>query len=193
MGEGNHGMVDPVGDFSGDLFGVVVFKRHHDFGSFFAEFFEDFVISGGEELGGVGAFGGTVAAIADNFKDLGEGIGGRGLDLAVNLVETASFSRVAGNIADLLDPDEQAVAIAVVAKRSHFLQVTGGGAFMPEFLARPTPVPAFSGFEGFLQGVSVHPGHHQNGTVEVVLGDRRDESLVVITNAIEGNRLLHGS
>lgn len=89
-------------------------------------------------------------------------------------METASFAGVTGDIADLLDTQQKRVAVAIVADRSHFLDMAGGRAFVPEFFSRSTPVPRFPGRQGFLQGFPIHPRHHQDGSIEIILRDRGD-------------------
>jgi hypothetical protein len=175
VGQGHEGVVDQVSGFSGDLVGGIVFAGHHHFRRLFADFFEDLVVAARQEFAGVGVGVGVVAAIADYPKHLGEGVRrGSGL-AAVELVEATAFSGVAGNVAELFDGDQEGITVTVIADGLDLLGVARGFALVPEGGARSTPKPGLATVQGFLQGLRVHPGHHQDGAVEVVLDNSRDE------------------
>jgi hypothetical protein len=65
---------------------------------------------------------------------------------------------VAGDAADLLDDQQQAVVVAVQADFAHLLHVAGCLALLPQFTARTRPVYGKAGFRRLRQGFAVHPG-----------------------------------
>ncbi len=186
VGQGDQGVIDQVRRLPSNLIRGIILAGHHDFSGLFADLFKDLVIPAGEEFAGVRVGVGIVAAIADYPKDLGNRIC-RGRRFApINLVEAAPFAGVAGNVADLFHGDQECIAVAVVAQGLDLLGVARGFALVPEGGARSAPKPSLPSIQGFLQGLGVHPGHHQDGAVEVVLDDRWDESLVVVLDLVNG-------
>ena len=68
MGHGDLQMKNDVSGFASNLFCVVVFTGHHEFGAFFANFFENAVVSALQQFVGVTAFFGMVMAILNRSK-----------------------------------------------------------------------------------------------------------------------------
>lgn len=99
-------------------------------------------------------------------------------------VEAAASAGVAGHIAGLLNRDQNDICIAVVADAFHFLSVATGGALVPKLFARTAPVMDLTAAQGEVDGVPVHPGHHQHGTIQPVLGDCRDQARIIETELI---------
>ena len=81
--------------------------------------------------------------------------------------------------ADLVDPHEQRVAVAVERDRPHPLDVAGGVALAPVLLpaARPEGHPALG--QGAAQRLVVHPAEHEHLAGVVLLDDRGDEPVRV--------------
>ena len=80
------------------------------------------------------------------------------------LEEAAEVSGVAG-AADLLDLEQKHVTITVCEPASDSLLVTAGFTLEPEFLLRAAPIVHEARLEGFLEGLAVHPGEHQDAAV----------------------------
>lgn len=84
---------------------------------------------------------------------------------------------MAGGIANLVDFQQQSVSIAVEIGGFEFLHISAFLTLAPEFFSAAAVVADASGAEGFLPGVFVHPGHHQNITRFRVLSDSGDEGI----------------
>jgi hypothetical protein len=89
--------------------------------------------------------------------------------------EAGAGAGVAGR-PDLLDPDQQGVAVAVGGDGADVLDVAGGVALAPVLAAGTAPEPGAAAGQGAPDGLGVHPGDHQDGPVLVVLDDRRDQA-----------------
>ena len=88
----------------------------------------------GQQLGGVGAVGSLAGARGDRALQRREHlVGSRGLELAA--VKAGALAGVTGR-AGRLHQRQQRVPVAVVADRPHRLGVAGGGALVPQLLAR---------------------------------------------------------
>jgi len=74
-------------------------------------------------------------------------------------VKTASTPRVTRR-PDLIYLQKQTIAVAINAKIYQFLRMAAGGAFNPEFLARPRPIGNTAGGQRARNGLCVHPSHH---------------------------------
>ena len=107
----------------------------------------------------------------------------RGTLVAV-FIEAAASAGVASHITGLFDRDQNHIRITVVTDASHFLGVAAGGAFVPKLFARAAPVMDLTAAQGEVDGVPVHPGHHQHGTIQPVLGDRGDQARIIETELI---------
>jgi hypothetical protein len=88
--------------------------------------------------------------------------------------------------ADLVDADQQGVAVAVGGDRADVLDVPGGVALAPVLPTRPAPEPGPPGGEGAAHRLGVHPGDHQHGAVGVVLDHRGQEPGGVECEARDG-------
>jgi hypothetical protein len=86
---------------------------------------------------------------------------------------------MAGTAARLLNGEQQHVGIAVVAQALEGLDLAAGGALVPELLAGAAPVVHLAGGDRALDRLPVHPGHHQHGAIEPVLGHRRNQAGLV--------------
>ena len=64
--------------------------------------------------------------------------------------------------ANLLDLDEQGVAVAIERDVFDGLGVAAFLAFHPEFLAGAAPEVGFAGGDGFFERSAIHPRHHQD-------------------------------
>jgi hypothetical protein len=60
VGEEDEEVVEEVGRFFDEALVALAFGGEDEFDGFFADFFDDFVFAGGEEVGGVGVGGGLV-------------------------------------------------------------------------------------------------------------------------------------
>src|SRR5580704_16724277 len=87
-------------------------------------------------------------------------------------VEAGPVAGVAGG-ADLVDLDDQGVAVAVQRDRLNPLVVPGRVSLDPVLLAAARPVGAPAGGERAMQRLVVHPAEHQHLTGVVLLGDGR--------------------
>jgi hypothetical protein len=99
--------------------------------------------------------------------------------LAVTLMgrtEKAGFVTFVAGSTNLFDLNEDRVSIAIKCDVFDGLRVTAGFPFHPEFLARTAPKMGFSGGDRFLQGHSVHPGHHENAASRLFLNNGGDQS-----------------
>ena len=110
-----------------------------------------------------------------------EGGGGAGDDFAV---EAGAAVGVAGAGAFLVNVEDDRVLVAVGADFADGLGVSGGGAFVPDFLAAPRVVNGLADFEGHAEGFGIHPGEHEgflglsidgHGGEEAVGVELRDE------------------
>jgi len=79
--------------------------------------------------------------------------------------------------ADLLDLDQQRIAVAIKSDVFHGLGMSAGLAFHPELLARTAPEMSLAGLQGFLQRGLVHPSHHQDAPGVLLLDDRRNQAV----------------
>jgi len=92
--------------------------------------------------------------------------------------ETGLVTFVAGG-ADLLDLDEQRVAIAIERNVFDGLGVAAFLAFHPEFLTGAAPKMRFARGNGFFERSAIHPRHHQDATGAGFLHDGGNEALGV--------------
>ena len=92
--------------------------------------------------------------------------------------EARAGAGVAGAAPVLDDGEQQHVAVAVVVRRLHLLDVAAGVALAPHLLAAAAPVDHPPLVERHAQRVGVHPRQHQHGAVDV-LGDRRHQPVGV--------------
>ena len=112
MGHGDLQMKNDVSGFTRNVISVVVFTGHHEFGAFFADFFQNAVVSFLQQFVGVTAFLGIVLAILNRPEQFGAGIArwGEGLRPTVAalirfLKETAARACVTGNITGLVNAE----------------------------------------------------------------------------------------
>lgn len=77
---------------------------------------------------------------------------------------------------ELFDLDQHHVAVAIGEDRFHKLKVPAGFAFQ----RKPSPAAAvgvnFSGLDRLVERFAVHPGHHENLAVGVVLHDQGNQA-----------------
>ena len=81
--------------------------------------------------------------------------------------------------AGLLDGEQQHIGIAVVAKAAQLLKLAAGGTLMPQLLAGAAPVVHLTRGQGALNRLGVHPGHHQHGAIQPVLGHGGNQACLV--------------
>lgn len=103
-------------------------------------------------------------------------IGSRFLDVSI---EAGTIAGVAAAGAVLADLEDKGVLIAIGENFLHRLDVTGGGALMPEFLAAAAEIDGFALFDRLAEGLLVHVGDHEDFTGVGVLGHGGDEAVVV--------------
>ena len=99
--------------------------------------------------------------------------------LALDRPEEAGAVALVAGRPDLLDLEEQRVAVAVEGHLLDRLGMAADFALHPKLLAGPAPKPGLAGFEGLLQGGPVHPGHHQHAARLLFLNDCRDQAVCV--------------
>ncbi len=90
------------------------------------------------------------------------------------VLETGPGTGVAGRT-DLLDGDEQGIAVAVERDRADPLDVTAGVPLAPVLLAGPRPEGHPTSGQGAAQGLVVHPTEHQHFQGVVLLNDGGDQ------------------
>ena len=98
---------------------------------------------------------------------------------------TSAVAGVAGAAAVLVDLEQQHVAVAVVVRLAHELAVAAGVALAPHLLAAAAPVDHAPFGERALQGLGVHPRHHQHVAGVGVLGDGRHQPVGVELDPLE--------
>jgi len=106
-------------------------------------------------------------AVADNSH-----IAGRRVELSE---EAAAVTLVAGRTTMLCHLDQHCVCIAVVVDRPDFLEIAAFLTLSPQLVAAATVVTDSAGGAGFLPGLLVHVGQHQDFAVIGVLGDDREQ------------------
>src|SRR5439155_6035981 len=99
--------------------------------------------------------------------------------LILHRTEKARLVAFVTRHADLLDLNQQRVAVAVERDVSDVLHVPAGLPFHPEFLARAAPEMRPAGLEGLFQRRAVHPRHHQHAAGGLLLDYGRDETIRV--------------
>ena len=80
---------------------------------------------------------------------------------AFNRPEETGFVTLVTSRADLLDLDQQRVAVAIEREILNRLRMTAFLTLHPEFLPGPAPEMGFAGGDGFFQRGAIHPRHHQ--------------------------------
>src|SRR5690242_19046250 len=93
-------------------------------------------------------------------------------------VATSPAAGVAGG-ADLVDPDQHGVAVAVQRHRLHPLLVAGRLALDPVLTAAARPVGAPAGGQRAVQRLVVHPAQHEHLAGVVLLRNGRDQPVRV--------------
>jgi hypothetical protein len=95
-----------------------------------------------------------------------------------DLAEEAAFvSFVTCRTADLIDLEEDRVAVAIDVDGFHRLDVTAFFAFSPELLPAPTVIDRPAGGDGFGVTFGVHVGLHQDFTGLGILGNGGQQSV----------------
>ena len=85
----------------------------------------------------------------------------------------------------MVDEDEERVAVAVGHNGPHLLPVPGRCALYPLLASAAREVGGLTRRERALKGGEVHPGHHEHLAGVPLLGDDRDESVVIEPDALE--------
>ncbi len=82
----------------------------------------------------------------------------------------------------LLDLEEEGVAVAIDEPTQDPLRVAARLAFLPELPAGAAPVVHVAGLDGMLQGILVHPGHHEHAPafLGALLNNGWNQSPVVV-------------
>src|SRR5205807_8440385 len=76
--------------------------------------------------------------------------------------EKAGLVTFVARRADLLDLNQESIAVAVEGNVLDRLSVAAGFAFHPELLAGAAPEMGFARLDSFFQRSAIHPGHHQH-------------------------------
>ena len=195
VGQGDLEVEHNVGRFASDLGRVVVLAGHHELGTFLADLFKDAVVAALQQPVGVAAGLGMGAAVFDHPREFAADIGRRGQGsgapggTGILAKEAAAGPRVAGHLTHLFNREQQHIGVAVVAEAAQFLEMAAAGALVPELGPGAAPVVHVAAGQGALEGVPVHPGHHQHGPIKPVLGDGRDQAGVVEAELPEQGRL----
>src|ERR1035441_3005904 len=105
--------------------------------------------------------------------------------VAEGAVEAGAVTGVTGPRPLLVDLDQQGVTVAVVVDAAHVLAVARGLALAPVLLSATAPEPGPSGVERAAEGLAVHPGEHEDGTVGGILDDGPDQTVPVEGDPIE--------
>ena len=90
-----------------------------------------------------------------------------------------------GHLPLLLNRQQQHIGIAVVAQAAQLLEMAAGGSLVPQLLAGAAPVVHLTAVQRALQGLAIHPGHHQHRPIEPVLGHGRDQSSLIPAQALD--------
>ena len=195
VGQGYLHVKQNVGGLASNLGRVVVLAGHHEFGAFLADLFEDAVVATLQQPVGVAAGLRIGAAAFDHPREFAADIGrrrqGAGPTGRAGILakEAATGPRVAGDLAHLLNREQQHIGVAVVAEAAQVLEMAAAGALVPELGPGAAPVVHFAGGQGALERVPVHPGHHQHGAIEPVLGDGGDQAGFVEAELPEQGRV----
>lgn len=75
--------------------------------------------------------------------------------------------------------------IAIDANALDVLKMTACLSLHPEFLPRPAPIGAKLGLDRLEERLLVHPGHHQNLPVLMILNDRRDQTIGIVFEVLD--------
>ena len=192
MGQGDLDVKDQIGGLTSDLLPHIVLAGHDELSAFLADLLEDPVVTAAEQLVGVTALLRLALAATDHPVQLGAGIRRRWQGVAssvaagvLGLVETASGPGVTGHISGLFNAQQQHIGVAVVPKAPQDLGVAAGGSLVPELSAGTAPVVHLSAAQGVLDRLPVHPGHHENGSVQPVLCDSWQQAGVVKTELVD--------
>ena len=81
---------------------------------------------------------------------------------AIDRAEKAGLVAFMTGSANLINFDQQRVAVAIERDVPDCLRMAAGLAFHPKCLARPAPEMRLAGSDGFFQGSAIHPRHHQH-------------------------------
>ena len=82
----------------------------------------------------------------------------------------------------LFDFKEQGVAVAIDEPTQDLLGVAARFTFLPELLPRAAPVVHVTRRHGVMEGILVHPGHHQHPAAGLgaLLHNGRNEAAIII-------------
>ena len=80
------------------------------------------------------------------------------------------------------------VGVAVVAQRAHALHVARRRALVPQLSAGAAPEVDFPGLDGAVERRAVHVGERQHLAGSPVLGDTRNEAVLVERDVLAGHR-----
>src|SRR3989304_5959481 len=112
------------------------------------------------------------------------------LAVALNLRVEANASAGVASRADGVGDEQNGVAIAVRKDLAHVDEVAGGGTFVPQLTATPTPKPGLSRLEGPQQRLLVHIGEHHYLARASVLDDGRNQAIGAVFHHQYSPRIL---
>ena len=122
---------------------------------------------------------------------------GQWLTLGVVALKEATLVAGVTGPCCLVDLEEKSVFVAVGIPANDFLRVPAGFTFEPELSPGAAPVMHFAGAEGEVEGLAVHPGHHEDapardGGVVCLLDDNRDEPVGIELEVIHLSAVSRG-
>src|ERR1700690_1022190 len=100
-----------------------------------------------------------------------------GRSVALDGSAEAGLAAFVAGSTDLVNLDQQGVAVAVERDVFDGLGVAAGFAFHPELLPRPAPEVGLAGVNGLFERRAVHPRHHQHPASLLFLNDSRDQAI----------------
>ncbi len=214
LGQGDQAVEPQVGGLVQNFLRLAILGRHDEFGSFFADFFQNGVFAlvkqprhiRSARVGPFAADNGGVDA-----RERRAGIGGPGrvnlpmrgravIDLCrvfqyrirhlpmavIEAVEKTGLAPgVAGDAARLLHLQQHHVAVAIEADIAHGLHMAGLFALVPQLVARARPIHRFAALVRQLQRLAVHPGEHEHAAGVRVLRDGGHEPAGIPFDLIE--------
>ena len=78
--------------------------------------------------------------------------------------------------AGLFDGEQDGIGVTIDADLEDFLSMPAFFAFSPKFIAAAAEVGSHTGLQGFIEGLPVHPGEHEDLAGGGILGDSREET-----------------
>ena len=167
-------MIGKVGDLAHQLVFVLVLGSDDDFHRLLAHLLRDLIDAAPEEVRRVRTLDGVCLPIVHDALQLPEEGQPALFRLDDGIVEAAARARMAG-CARLLDPQKNAVPVAVEGRGDDLLHVPARLALLPEALSRAAVIVGIACFKRLLQRFLVHVRLHEHFARRMILRDRTDE------------------